>query len=193
MNEQRQTATARRGFSLIEVMIALAISAALLSATLVALDASFRAYQSTTEEVSTHSIARLVMHRLLTMVRTGTDFGPYPEDPRIRVIQSDFIQFKSQGGDVVTVRWNSSEHVLTYEVEGHSPVELLGGVIGTRDGEGQLVSPFILEYADGRRLYRATIDFTIEPDDLMDLDIEGDREDNDIRMVGSSMPRLEAF
>ena len=68
----------RRGFNLIEVLIALAITATLLTATLAALDASFRAYQATTEEVSTQSIGRIVMHRMLTLIRTGTDFGPFP-------------------------------------------------------------------------------------------------------------------
>ena len=66
----------RRGFNLVEVLIALAITATLLTATLAALDASFRAYQATTEEVSTQSIGRIVMHRMLTLIRTGTDFGP---------------------------------------------------------------------------------------------------------------------
>lgn len=193
MNRTRRAAIRRAGFSLIEVLIALAITAVLLTATLVALDASFRAYQSTTEEVSTHSITRLVMHRLLTMVRTGTDFGPYPDDPRVRVIQSDHIQFRTQSDDVVTVRWDQSSEVLTYQVAGEAPVELLGGVIGTRDAENNLISPFTLEYADGRRLYRATFDFTVEPDDIIDLELEGDREDNEIRVVGSAMPRLEAF
>jgi len=61
----------RRGFNLIEMLIALAITAALLSATMVALDASFMAYQTTTEVASTHTISRLVMLRLMTLIRTG--------------------------------------------------------------------------------------------------------------------------
>ena len=81
----------------------------------------------------------------------------------------------------------------TLSEPGDAPVELLSGVIGTRDAENHVISPFTLEYADGRRLYRATFDFTVEPDDIIDLDLEGDREDNEIRMVGSAMPRLEAF
>ena len=46
---RRRSITRRRGFNLVEVLIAMAITAALLTATLVALDASIRAYQSTTE------------------------------------------------------------------------------------------------------------------------------------------------
>jgi len=71
-----------RAFSLVELMVALAISAILLTASLVALDGSFRAYQRTTEEASTHTVARLAMHRLLATIRTGEafDFDP-PLDP----------------------------------------------------------------------------------------------------------------
>jgi len=183
----------RRGFSLVEVLIAIAITSTLLTATLVSLDASFRAYQSTTEEVSSNAIGRIVMHRMLTMIRTGTDFGPFPEDPRVKLVQTDFIEFKTQSGEIVTIQWDRNSEELTYQLDGQPSVPLLGGVIGTQDSMGNYVSPFTLEYADGRRLHLATIDFTIEPDDIIDLDIEGDRDSNELRFVGSAMPRLEAF
>ena len=67
--------TARWGFNLVEMLIALVITAALLTATMVALDASFMAYQATTEEASTHTISRLIMNRMLTLIRTGQEFG----------------------------------------------------------------------------------------------------------------------
>jgi prepilin-type N-terminal cleavage/methylation domain-containing protein len=182
----------RRGFNLIEVLIALAITATLLTATLAALDASFRAYQATTEEVSTQSIGRIVMHRMLTLIRTGTDFGPFPEDPRVTTIQSDFIQFRTQNEEVVTISWDRNRKQLLYELEGQAAVELLDGVVGTTDAQGILQSPFTLSYENGRQLYRATIDLTVEPNEVIQLDIEGDRA-RTIRLVGSAMPRIEAF
>ncbi len=182
----------RRGFNLIEVLIALAITATLLTATLAALDASFRAYQATTEEVSTQSIGRIVMHRMLTLIRTGTDFGPFPSDPRVTTIQSDFIQFQTQNEEVVTISWDRNTQRLLYEIDGQPAVELLDGVVGTTSAEGVLQAPFTLSYEKGRRLYRATIDLTVEPNDVIQLDIEGDRA-RTIRLVGSAMPRLEAF
>lgn len=182
----------RRGFSLVEVIIALAITASLLTATLVALDASFQAYQSTTEQVSSQSIGRIVMHRALTLIRTGTDFGPYPIDPKVSRIRSDFIQFQTQEGEVVQITWDRVQQRLLYEVEGQAPVPLLDGVVGTTDGSGVAIEPFTLEYKQGRKLYRATIDLTIEPDDLVQLDLEGDGG-GQIRLVGSAMPRIEAF
>ena len=151
----------RRGFNLIEVLMALAITATLLTATLAALDASFRAYQSTTEEVSTQSIGRIVMHRVLTLLLTGSEFGPFPADPRVTRIRSDFIEFRTQNGEVVTIRWERDTERLMYQVDGQAPVELLDGVVGTADAAGNLVEPFTLEYEQGRRLYRATVDLTV--------------------------------
>ena len=65
-------ASLRRGFNLVELLIALSISATLLTATMVALDASFKAYQKTVHMSATHTIARLTMHRMLALIRTVT-------------------------------------------------------------------------------------------------------------------------
>ena len=108
----RARRSARRGFNLVELLIALAINAALLSATMVALDASFRAYQSTNEVASTHTIARLAMHRMQALIRTGTEFGPFPASPTISVIESDFIEFMSDSGEVWAIEFVPEEEVL---------------------------------------------------------------------------------
>ena len=95
---------ARRGFSLVEMLIALAITAALLTSTFVALDVSFRAYQKTTEVASTHIIARLMMHRMLTLIRTGQEFGPYP----INMSTDRVIESVQAGDNVGYLRGNGS-------------------------------------------------------------------------------------
>lgn len=76
---QRQP-IARRGLSLIEMLIALAISAMLLTAALSALDVMFKGYKQITESASTHVVSRIVMSRLQGLIRTGTSFGPVPAD-----------------------------------------------------------------------------------------------------------------
>ena len=92
----------RRAFSLIEMMMALAISSMLLTAALVALDTMFKSYKQTTESASTHVISRIVMNRLLGMIRTGSDFGPIPnnvldtgQNPRF----SDYFEYVSKRDD----------------------------------------------------------------------------------------------
>ena len=108
-NLQRQTVrNLRRGFNLVELLIALAITAALLAAVMVALQASFVAYQTTTEVASTHTISRLIMSRMLTMIRTGSEFGPFPVDPLETLITSDEMQFMMPEGEIVTLTWRET-------------------------------------------------------------------------------------
>ncbi|MCH8150962.1 MAG: prepilin-type N-terminal cleavage/methylation domain-containing protein [Planctomycetes bacterium] len=189
--------TARRGFNLVEMLIALVITAALLTATMVALDASFMAYQATTEEASTHTISRLIMNRMLTLIRTGREFGPFPVNPQDSLVQDDFIQFLTPNGEVLELRWVEVEEAL-YVIRDPGGLDewnlLLEGVIRQDDpnNPGDYIRPFTLEYKLGRRLYRATIDLTVVPDDNMSVTLDGDNQ-RVIRLVASAMPRTEVY
>ena len=109
---------ARRGFSLLEMLVALGICSALLTATLVSLHASFRAYQSTTEQASTHVIGRVVMHRVMALVRNGVGFGPLPEDPRETSIATDEMTFLDDEEREITLRLDRTHKVLLMQVDG---------------------------------------------------------------------------
>ncbi len=190
---------ARRGFNLIEMMIAMAITAVLLVSVMVALHASFMAYQSTTEVASTHTIARLVMHRMLTLIRTGQDFGPFPINPQDSIVASDEIEFLTPDGDLIRLEWFETPdathplpNTLYVVINEGTPHALLEGVIMQPDGEGGHVAPFTLQYKFGRRLHRATIDLAVVPDDNMSVVIDGDNTQV-IRLVASAMPRIEAY
>ncbi len=181
----------RRAFSIIEVLLAISITSLLLTSLLAALSASFHAYQATTESASRHTIARLTMHRLLALIRTGTQFGPYPSnvitDP---IIQSDYIEFVSADGTFVRVEYRPVEEALYVIVDPTGePTEelLLTGVAPVYDN-GERVPPFTLQYVRGPLLYRATVDLLIAEDDAVNLDIEGS-EVPPLRMVASTMPR----
>ncbi len=195
MARARSAARRRRGFNLVELLIALAISSALLTATMVALDASFRAYQATTEQASTNTIARLTMNRILTLIRTGEEFGPFPVNPLVNTVEEDFIQF-SLDGDVVEIRWYPDEEALRVNVGGQSHV-LLEGVIAQYDppnstADEDRIRPFTLEYQLGNRLYRATVNLMVVPDDNLSTTIDGDNFDV-IHLVASAMPRTAAY
>jgi len=71
----------QKGLSLIELLISLVITAMLLTATMVAIDASFAAYAAAAESASTQTTTRLVTHRLLSMIRTSTAHGPLEATP----------------------------------------------------------------------------------------------------------------
>lgn len=198
----RQPAARRRAFSLVEMLLALAISATLLTATLAALDSSFKGYKATTESASTHVVSRIVMHRLLAMVRTGVDFGPFPADvldSAQNPVQSDFFEFVSgrdlAGGINRVTRIErrpganpSDPGELWYvllQPQAPTPVvleewPLLSGVLN---------ATFTLTYDIGPKLKRATIDLTIAPNDSKDIVIGADTLPQTIRLVASASPR----
>ncbi len=195
----------RRGFNLVELLIALAISAALLAATMVALDASFTAYQSTTEWASTHTISRLTMHRMMALIRTGVTFGPVPINPNDSLVQENYIEIIMPSTQYVKLEWVETPDVnhpvgnaLWVQVDADPPRLLLEGVIKQEvmdpdTGLPVLVPPFTMEYELGRKLFRATIDLVVIPDDNQSVTIEGDNSDQIIRLVASVMPRMAAY
>lgn len=193
---RRHRRAMRRGFNLVELLIALAISAALLTSTMVALDASFMAYQSTAELSTTHTIGRMTMNRMLALIRTGTEFGPFPVNPKDSIVESDFIQFRTRNGQVMELNWDEDDEALYIVLDPNTPDEvwhmLLDGVVPQLDAGGTRIRPFTLEYELGRRLFRATIDMNIVPDATMAVDLDGDGGGS-IRMVASAMPRTIEF
>jgi len=195
----------RRGFSLVEMLIALSISAALLTATLSALDSSFQHYQSTTESASTHVVSRMMMHRMLAMIRTGEEFGPYPNDPLDSAenpVESDFIEFVSERNtDGSISRITRIEFRQTTEqADNGEPGELWyvllsPGSPATIIDERPMLSgirqaEFTLHYdEESWRMDRATVDIIVEPNDSVDLTISADSVPQTIRLVASAAPR----
>jgi len=188
----------RRGFNLIELLIALSITSALLTATLVSLNASFTAYQTTTEVASTHTIGRLTINRLLTMIRMGKEFGPFPTNPLDTTVFSDLLEFETPEGQIMTVEFLDTQQKLNVTVTDPAAgttntYTLLEGVMRQFDDDGNPLSPFVLEYEKGRHLFRATIDLLVKPDDNMSVDMDGQNDNQTIRLVASAMPRLAAY
>ena len=195
----------RRGFNLVELLIALAISAALLAATMVALDASFTAVQTTTEWASTHTISRLTMHRMMALIRTGVTFGPVPINPNDSLVQENYNEIIMPSGQYVKLEWledpdanHSVGNALWVQVDTDPPRLLLEGVVKQEamDPDTGLpvpVPPFTMEYELGRKLFRATIDLMVIPDDNQSVTIEGDNSGQIIRLVASVTPRMAAY
>ncbi len=181
----------RAGFSVPELLIALLISAMLLLATMIALDASFHAFQKTTRTVSTTVSGRIIIERLQAMVRSGIDFGPLPASPLDSIVSSDVIEINMGDDHWITLRWIESTSSLMWE-DGPDSWPLLEGVTQMTPGSDSPVSPFTLEFKDGRWLHRAFINLVVQHDDAQDIQIEGD-EISPLRLIGSAMPRLAAW
>lgn len=190
------------GLSLVELLIALAITALLMTAVMVATDASFKAYAAAAESASAQSATRMVTNRLLTLVRTSTAHGPLEPDPSTTpaiafkdgsddTLDSHYLELVDQTGQYVKIEYapgategEAGKLTITTEINGtESTVDLLGGVIDAHfythrrvDSEGVLV------------LDRATMDISVAPDVDNTLAIEDDTREP-IRVIASTMPR----
>ena len=200
---KRTVRPSRRGFSLVEMLIALAISSMLLTATLGALDASWRSYKVTTESASTHVVSRIVISRILSLVRTGTEFGPYPADfldPDANPIpDAGYIEFlaesdRLQGNNIITriERRASIAQPGSFELW-YLRIDMDDGEPVTLEEKPMLrgvqEAIFILEYEPGPRLKRATIDLSIQPDDDRDIAMGLGGPTPIIRLVASAVPK----
>lgn len=193
----------RRAFSMVELLIALTITATLLAATLGALDASFKSYKHTTEGASTHVVARIVMYRLMSMIRTGSEFGPYPSDPLDATqnpVVSDAIEFVAFDDEATGQRRIARIEKRTATDATRGPFELwyietnFSGSTQTSQNSAPMLSNvqdvrFTLEYDVGPRLTRATVDLTVSPNDVQDARLHGDMEAPTVRFVSSACPR----
>ncbi len=179
-----------RGFSLVELLIALMLSSLLMTAVMVSLDSGFRAYRKSAEEVSTNVQGRIIIERLQALIRSGTDFGPLPASPSDQVIQTTSLDIKMPEGDWITVAWDANAAQLTWtDTSGTLP--LLEGVTQELDAGGTM-QPFRLNYSDGRWLMNATVDLVVEPELTAGLDLEGDSTPP-LRFTGSARPRIAAW
>lgn len=202
----KRKSAAPRGFSMVELLLALAIVSMVLTSAMVALDAAFKGYRATTDTASTHVVSRIVMHRAVAMIRNGTEFGPFPGDVLDRAqnpLTSDFIEFVSFEDEDTGVRQVSRIEFRPAEAGeeyGGLWFELFtfeNGILQGEPVEAEMIpnvedASFVLEYDVGPRLVRATIDLLIRPnDDLDPIGVEGRNENNNepIRLVGSATPR----
>jgi len=186
----------RRGLSLVEMLAALAISAMLLTATMVALDASFMAYADAAEQASTQAATRMITHRIVTLIRTSTAHGPLEADagmtPPVTIsghkVTSHFIDVLDQNDNIIRIEHRVDDQQLWMIITpaaGGTAVEhpLIGGVtqciftsVRRMNDEGL----FVLE--------RTTMNLTVQPDDDATLALENGHA-MPVRVIVSTMPR----
>lgn len=192
---RHNTRTRRRrclGLSLVEMLISLAITAMLLTATMVAIDASFQAYAAAAESASTQTSTRLVTHRLLTLMRTSTAHGPLLPEAGVTLsgntLTSPHIELLDPDGNLIRLEYDGTEEML------YVTITPFGGSVATKQpllgGVTQCEFKLIRRLDDDGVwiLDRGSIDFTVQPDEDTSLAIEGDAAEA-IRVVASTMPR----
>ncbi|MFZ4572948.1 MAG: prepilin-type N-terminal cleavage/methylation domain-containing protein [Phycisphaerales bacterium] len=198
-----RTPRSKRAFSMVEMLVALTITATLLTATMAALDASYKSYQATTEGASTNVVARMVMHRVMSMIRTGTEFGPYPEDvldPGQNPVVGSAIEFERSFNEETGARTIIRLERRTQEDPARGPFELwyIETVLADDEQSSRHEFPlltgvrelvFTLEYGVGPRLHRATVDLTVSPNDFQEASFHAGMTAPAIRLVSTVQPR----
>jgi hypothetical protein len=190
------------------MLVALAITSALLSASLAALDTSFKSYQMTSQSSSTHVVTRIVMHRMLSMIRVGKEFGPFPADvletpqlvlegPYVSPIEGFQIEFVSHedpvSGDREVTRLEARDAgdgtldlyliVRVFPGSGGMPTSVESPIL-----RNVRSATIVLDYDVGPKLLKASIDLTVAPNDIGD-DIDIGLTAPVIRLVASASPR----
>ena len=151
----------RRGFTVVELLIGMAIAAILLTGLFAAIQASVDAYARTSADGVNRLTSRLLIERIALLVRTGTSFGPLPSSVTENKVKSNVLELTTPSGQQVTITWDSIQQALVMDVDGVSST-VLGGVTQMVDGES--ISPFLLQYEYGTTLQRVTINLAVIPD-----------------------------
>ena len=208
MNAPRKIHSRRAaGLSLVELLVALSISVWLLTAVMVALDASFHAYATAAESASTQSSSRLVMQRVMTMIRSSTLHDAYdPGDasvtlgqPSAAPVQCVGIQMIDSQGQLVKLWWAANAAYgdadlgdIFYQAAANATQPILEGVRIQRTAAN---APYLFTLTSrssggGLLLSRATMDLTVEPGADATLALESVRGTSPpVRLIASAMPR----
>ena len=113
----------RRGVTILELLIALSISAMLLVATAVAVDACFRAYKNNQEESSLMQRARIVIDRITTVIRTTK--AHQPDTPSAAANFLSGVTVTDSGIDLFDV--NNVETIFRYDPPTQRILAIVGG------------------------------------------------------------------
>jgi prepilin-type N-terminal cleavage/methylation domain-containing protein len=178
----------RRGFTVVELIVGLAIATVLLTGLFAAIQSSVDAYSKSTAEGVNRLTSRLLVERIALLVRTGTSFGPLPALATTTEVESNTLQITTPQGQQVTITWNSLDETLEMDVDGTMSV-VLGGV--TQLASGVSITPFLLQYENGTILNRVTINLAVIPDITHATAMDGG--DETLRLTTSVMPRAQLY
>jgi len=178
----------RRGFTVVELLIGMAISAVLLTGLFTSIQTSIDAYSRTSADGVNRLTSRLLIERIALLVRTGSSFGPLPSSVTINEVQSNTLELTTPAGQEVTITWNSLSETLEMDVDG-TIATVLGGV--TQNVDGITIAPFLLQFENGTTLQRVTINLAVIPDIEHSTTMDGGGEL--VRLTASVMPRAQLY
>jgi prepilin-type N-terminal cleavage/methylation domain-containing protein len=187
----------RRGFTLVETLIAVALSSAILVATAAATHAAIRAHAINTATIDRTQHARAALHRVLTEIRQSSAQQP---------VSAASVEMFARGGEVtdrglVIVRADGTELTIDYDpanlrldmIRGGVRTTLLTQVTAFEVG----LRPTWTFDIDRRRqrtavLQRATVRLVVRAGDLLG-DLGAAERIETITLSGSVTPRARAW
>ena len=178
----------RRGFTVVELTIGMAITAVLLTGLFAALQSSVDAYAKSSADGVNRLTSRLLVERIALLVRTGSNFGPLPSSALYNEVLSNVLELTTPTGQDVTITWDSVRETLEMDVDGISAT-VLGRV--TQSAGGIPITPFLLQYENGISLQRVTINLAVVPD--VKHATAMDEGSETIRLTASVMPRAQLY
>jgi len=185
------------GLGLVELLVALPISAALLTAVAVATDSSFRAYAINEEQSGLTQRARLCMYRMMTYMRTCKEHQPITDTEITRftqgvIVTDSGISMFTDDGKQLDFEYDAADRQLKLNENGTSRV-LLRGVEAFYVKMEPMRSPAAIRGGTGYDLLRrATILLTIKTNG-QSADIDEDANSGIATMSASVMPRRNSW
>jgi prepilin-type N-terminal cleavage/methylation domain-containing protein len=161
-HRRRPPANRAKGFGLIELLVALSISAALLVATGMAVHASLMAYQVNQEQATLMNRCRITLYRMLGDIRCTMLHQPLhhlSDFQNGQIIDDNGISMYPDGGATAyTYAWDQDTQELTVQIGSGAPQVLLTGVESFNIRMEPMKSPGSVK---SDLLKRATITLTV--------------------------------
>jgi hypothetical protein len=183
---------------LVELLVALAISAALLTAVAVATDSSYRAYAINEEHSNLLQRGRLGLNRLLTHIRTCKEHQPINATPITNftngvTITDTGISMLTETGEQIDVEFSPVSNTVTMTRDGGDAHVLVRGVVAFQvKMEPMKSAASIRAGGDYDLLRRATVLITLETNGNL-ADIDETKNGQIVTLSSSVMPRRNAW
>lgn len=122
-----------RGFTLVEILIAVAIMSALLMATAMAISSSVGAFEANQAATEVLQRSRLAVTRIADEVRTGTGHLPLTPGKQTSfsagtTVSDTGLSFVDTAGRLVTYAFQPADGTVTMKVDARAPSVLVRGV-----------------------------------------------------------------
>lgn len=183
-----------RGLGLVEMLVALSITAALLTAAAIAIDASLKAYSVNQTQAETLHRARIALHRICTLIRTGSDHQPVSVDiqnafAQGQTVTDSGIELIDPQGNTLQFRFDPEQHRLLL-IENDRTHVLLKNVKDFRLRMTPSRSVYSIKTGgDFDRLSRSTLLLTLQPDSDT-AHIDPSESERDFTLSTSVTPRV---